>query len=263
MFYEPGAVAVFFTYIFVAILGLALGSFATALAYRVPAGMNWIFARSQCPRCGHVLGWKDLVPALSWIAAAGRCNHCDAPIGASYLLAEAGVALACVIAYAAHGPSVETFFIIAAIPFLAALLIIDLRHMILPDLLVSILAGLGVARFATALFLAGSAEGIFEKTAWIALSAFSYGGLLWFLGFQMEKLLKKDALGFGDVKFFAMAGLWLGLEHLPAYCALSGFFGILLGVAWQYYRKSRVFPFGPALILAFYTLLVAPGSLFR
>lgn len=55
----------------------------------------------------------------------------------------------------------------------------------------------------------------------------------------------------GDVKFFAVAGLWLGLDMMPVFFFMSGLFGVLLGGGWRFFTgKSGLFPFGPALIAA-------------
>ncbi len=71
--------------------GLCLGSFMTALVYRLPRGLNWTTDRSRCPSCGHALGVPDLVPVFSWLALRGRCRHCRTPIPARYPLIELGV----------------------------------------------------------------------------------------------------------------------------------------------------------------------------
>ena len=69
-------------------LGLCLGSFMTALAYRLPRGLNWTTDRSRCPSCGHTLGVPDLVPLFSWLFLRGKCRHCHTPIPVRYPLIE-------------------------------------------------------------------------------------------------------------------------------------------------------------------------------
>lgn len=74
--------------------GLIIGSFATALVYRLPRGLDWVSARSRCPSCGHVLGVPDLVPVFSWLFLRGRCRHCGTKIPARYPLIELSFGLA-------------------------------------------------------------------------------------------------------------------------------------------------------------------------
>ena len=92
------------------------------------------------------------------------------------------------------------------------------------------------------------------------LSALLFGGFALLMGVSVSFVLKKDALGMGDVKFFAVAGLWLGGAMLPAFCILSGVMGIILGGVWQRVTGSQLFPFGPALILSMYILWLIDGS---
>ena len=65
----------------------------------------------------------------------------------------------------------------------------------------------------------------------------------------------------GDVKFFAVAGFWLGLAALPGFLCLAGVGGVLLGLALRFFVKQALFPFGPALILSFFLLILMQGPL--
>ena len=247
---------------FVAVIGLCLGSFASALIYRVPIGMPWAFVRSRsaCPECGHLLGVRDLVPVFSWVFQSGKCRHCSKKISGLYPaieLVSAFLALYVFIFFA--GSIVEKYIIIAALPFLMALMLIDIRHKILPDQLVAIMAGLGVVYSVNGFLSAES----YEKQAFLFSHIggfFVYGLFSWFLGALMCKILKKEALGMGDIKFFAVAGLWLGIPNLGGFCILSGTLGVVLGLCWRHLTKDEVFPFGPALILAFFIILLLGGS---
>ncbi|HEY0905710.1 MAG TPA: prepilin peptidase [Methylophilus sp.] len=69
-------------------LGLCLGSFTTALVYRIPRKLNWTTDRSRCPNCKHALGPLDLVPVFSWLFLGRKCRYCKTPIPARYPLIE-------------------------------------------------------------------------------------------------------------------------------------------------------------------------------
>ena len=71
--------------------------------------------------------------------------------------------------------------------------------------------------------------------------------------------MKKDALGWGDIKFLPVAGLWLGLANLPLYFVMSGLIGIITGIVWRVAFKKVEYPFGPALAIAMYLLVIFPG----
>ncbi|MBS1895043.1 MAG: prepilin peptidase, partial [Actinobacteria bacterium] len=68
--------------------GLAIGSFATAVAYRLPRGMPFAAERSQCPACGARIGARDNIPVVSWLILRGRARCCGAPISPRYPLTE-------------------------------------------------------------------------------------------------------------------------------------------------------------------------------
>jgi leader peptidase (prepilin peptidase)/N-methyltransferase len=163
--------------------------------------------------------------------------------------------------YAVYGLSLPGVFIIALVPFLMALLVIDLQHLILPNRLVLIVGVMGFLRLITEGFILETINPVLIGGNYI-LGAALYAGTAWLLGWIMTVVLRKDALGFGDVKFFAVAGLWLGVLKLADFCILSGILGVILALAWQQIKKEKVFPFGPALIIALFVLLLVDGSLF-
>ncbi len=146
------------------------------------------------------------------------------------------------------------------VPFLAALFVIDMDHMILPDHLTLACAALGAGFIGLLAFESGW-QAVFMNH--ILGGAVFFALFAWAMGAVMKLALKKEALGFGDVKFFGMAGLWLGVASLPLFLISAGVMGLLWGLAWGVFKKERLFPFGPALILAFYLCLLAQGPVLR
>lgn len=251
-----------FPYISITLLGLVLGSFATALIHRIPAKQKiWNASeRSKCPSCGLRLRAKDLIPVFSWLWQKGRCRYCQAKISARYPLAEILTAAMAVMFYISNAQSLYAFVpLIAAAPCLVALIFIDLEHKILPNILILILGAIGLVRLEL-IYLAGQMD-----ISSIALEYLGGAALFMALGLAMQfafkKFANKDALGMGDVKFFALSGLWLGLSNVGIFFILSGVFGVILGAAWKTVTKQAAFPFGPALITAFFLILCLDGSL--
>ncbi len=253
----------YFELVSVGILGLILGSFATALIARIPEGKP-VFtstSRSACMSCGCKLKARDLVPLFSWLFQRGKCRYCKARVSISYPLVEIASCTLCIGAFLLNKGDLNAYApLVLASPILIALIVIDLKHKILPNVLVLILAGIGLLRL-TMLLLAQdiTIEALFTR---YLSGALIYGVFAYVLGWVTSKVLNKTALGMGDVKFFAAAGLWLGISHLATFCILSGVLGVVLGLFWQKIKKEAVFPFGPALILAFITLLWFGGSHF-
>ena len=260
---------------FVALFGLIAGSFSSALIYRVPRAVPWFILgcasrggeegthvdvkRSSCVQCGHKLAIRDLVPLFSFLLSKGRCRYCGSSISLMYLYVELACLALALAAYFSLGLTFGFYVFMAAIPILTALLFIELEPKILPNSLVLIAAVLGVVF----LILKGFIPYDQGYSSWLLdhLAGFIvYPLLLLVTAIIMQKVMKKDVLGMGDIKFLAVAGLWLGLSMLPLYCLLTGLLGIGFGLFWKSIKGEALFPFGPALILTFIVLFLLQNS---
>lgn len=122
----------FFAPFIILALGAISGSFAGVIAERAYTGQSWKTGHSRCNACTRTLTAVDLVPVLSWLFARGKCRTCGARIPAGYLYIEIAVALSFLGAYHAVGltPALAPFLL--ALVVLAAIVLYDLRHMIVP-----------------------------------------------------------------------------------------------------------------------------------
>lgn len=261
---DAGA-AEFFSLLATVLIGLCLGSFATALAWRLPRGESMVSKkRSGCPTCGSILGVPDLVPVLSWICLAGKCRKCGNPIGWQYPVIELATLALCLAFHFFFGFSVQTVFLMALAPVLAAMTDIDFRFRIIPDGLNLSLLLIGISVLFAGAFATGNPPGfvIEEGGAAVAgMAIYGLGSLALRAGGQA--VLKREPLGLGDVKFFAASGFWLGPapEKIAWFMIIAGASGIMLALLWKRMTGEREFPFGPSLLLAFTALLfIAPPS---
>jgi leader peptidase (prepilin peptidase)/N-methyltransferase len=219
--------------------GLAVGSFATAVAYRVPRGMPFGMERSQCPACGAQIGARDNVPVISWLVLRGRARCCGAPISPRYPLTELTVGVlyaATVIVYRHH--AAEAVIGLVFVAMLAVITLTDLDLRIIPNKV--LIAG---AALCLAIAIPTDPGGVPER-----LIAAAAGGGLFFL----VVLAYPKGMGMGDVKLVATMGLFLGRAVAPA--ILSGLLaGSIVGLALiatqgAQARKMAI-PFGPFLAL--------------
>lgn len=225
-----------------ALIGLCLGSFASLLAYRLPRGLPVIGGRSRCPACSRALGPRDLAPVLSYLWRRGRCGHCGAAIGVHYPLIELAAAALSVLAVLAAGPGMDAALLALLGTGLLVIAVVDLEFMIIPDTMLIALALLGAwFRFAE---LGDAAAG-----------AAAGGGLAWALRAVFSRIKRREALGLGDVKFFAVAGIWCGLGGLAGFMLLSGIFGILFALGWKARGRTAEFPFAPALAAGLFAMV--------
>jgi len=231
-----------------------VGSFLGVLIRRIPAGRDWMAARSACDQCGHTLGPAELVPLASFAALRGRCRHCRAPIARFHPAIELAALAVAAWAILADGPA-ETLAGDCVLGWgLLALAWIDAETFLLPDILTLPLLLLGLFEaFAQAPDqLADRAAG--ALAGWFGLAA---------LAALYRRLRGRDGIGGGDAKLLGVAGAWLGWLALPWVLLVAA----LLGLAWAGARTARgdrldrttALPFGPPLALAIWLLRLHGG----
>jgi leader peptidase (prepilin peptidase)/N-methyltransferase len=219
--------------------GLAAGSFATAVAHRVPRGISIAFARSQCPHCGAQIWARDNVPVLSWLLLHSRARCCGAPISPRYPLTELAVGLlfvATVLVYRHDAP--EAMIGLVFVTVLATVTLTDLEQRIIPNKVLLVGAVLCLAIAAPT-----DPGGLPER-----LLAAAGAGAIFFL----VALAYPAGMGLGDVKLAATMGLFLGRAAAPA-ILIALLAGSLVGIALiarhgSEARKMAI-PFGPFLAL--------------
>jgi leader peptidase (prepilin peptidase)/N-methyltransferase len=204
-------------------VGAIVGSFLNVVIARVPHGESVVRPRSRCPRCGAPIVWYDNVPVLSWIVLRARCRSCQARISWRYPLVELLGAAAALLAVERHGltlPALAEFAFVAA---LIALAFIDLDTWLLPHAITwpLIAAGLLAA-------WAGAAAAPLRSVLWGAGVGFSAFALV---SVVASRLLRREALGFGDVWLLAGIGAWLGLGALLPVVLLASLQGSVVGIA--------------------------------
>lgn len=237
---------------FIFCIGLLFGSFSTMASYRIPRDEDLVFKRSNCPKCKHPLGVLDLIPVVSWAIRKGKCRYCKAPVSMRYPLIELFCASLFLAIFWRFGLEVEAWPIYVLGLSLVIMIAVDLEHKIIPDMLQIIM------------LLAGVGYHFILATPWsyVILNAVFYlsFALLLRWGFYLWK--RKEGLGFGDVKFFAVTGVWIDVNHFVAYLFISGISGILLSIIWRKIGRGQEFPFGPALGLALLACLFWPEYTF-
>lgn len=229
-------------------MGLLFGSFVTMASYRIPRGMDIVFRRSACPSCQHILSLYDLIPVFSWICRKGQCHHCQSTISIRYPVIEMVSALLFVMVYWQYGWQWHSLVLCALAVCLLIIVVVDLEHKIIPD----------------SMQLSVLVVGIWYTWIWDKGLVFAlYGGvgallfaLLLRYGFWLWK--KKEGLGMGDVKFFAVAGVFLGLKAFVPFLLLAGVGGIITSFFWRKMGGDEEFPFGPSLALALWLCVLFP-----
>ncbi len=229
-------------------VGLVFGSFVTCASYRLPLEQDVVKKPSYCPSCDAKLGVRDLWPLFSWIFSGGKCRHCKTKISIRYPLIEVVTAAAFLLLYQRYGLTAEMALLALMAVALLILIVADLEHYIIPDQVHIALLPLGL------LYHFAIGTGPMEVA----------GGFLLGMGIGLglhhgyRILRKKEGLGYGDVKFFAVAGLWLTMLPIVPFLFFSGLLGVVFGLLWRLMGKGAIFPFGPALAASLWLLVVYP-----
>lgn len=215
------------------IYGAAVGSFLNVVIHRVPAGRSIVRPGSHCS-CGTPIAWFDNIPILSWFLLRGRARCCGRRYGFRYPLIElltAGLFLACWLLFPPGKAVVGMVFL----SVLVCATFIDLDHFIIPDVFTLGAGVLGVllALLVPALHVSPSGDAMWivdsVRSLLIALQGLLIGsGLVWWVALLAEAILRKEAMGFGDVKFVGMIGAFCGWQG----AVFSIFGGAIVGTVW-------------------------------
>ncbi|MBX4189369.1 prepilin peptidase [Candidatus Parcubacteria bacterium] len=242
--------------VFLFILGAIVGSFLNVVGLRLRSGLT-LGGRSFCPTCHKALKWWELVPILSFIFLRGRCSACRTKISWQYPLVEILTGLVFATLYISLRPfSITSYFLLLTTFCLyIVILIYDLRHKIIPDLLVyaAILLSLVYRSLSTGHisdWLSGPAFFVFFASVW-ALS-------------------KGRAMGFGDAKLALSIGLLLGASEGASAMVMAFWIGSVVALTMMALfkegkgltMKSEI-PFAPFLILGAWVSVIFHLDLFH
>ncbi|HET9173767.1 MAG TPA: prepilin peptidase [Candidatus Saccharimonadales bacterium] len=234
------------------VLGLIFGSFINAFVWRIHEGRDWVRERSECVQCHHELAARDLVPVVSWVSLRGKCRYCKKPISVQYPIVEVVTAALFVLSYVSWphllvGVQRVIFGIwLVELIGLMALLVYDVRWMLLPNKIVFPCTGLALIQ--AGLLLATSHS---LTSSLIALSlATLVGGGIFYIIFQVSS---GKWIGGGDVKLGFLMGILAGA---PSKSLLFIFVAAVLGsivslplLATKRLDRKSTIPFGPFLIV--------------
>ncbi len=229
------------------ILGTVFGSFIHCTAMRIVSGEDWMRGRSHCDVCGHVLSLADLIPLVSYTVQKGRCRYCGAKLSPRHPAVEflAGCLFLGLFVWRRRLDMILLRDLILVV-ILLGLSLVDLETYTIPDGF--ILAGL--INWAAGGLFSGNIRSYFLNG--LSGGLLIAGGLLT-VSLVMDKVLKKESLGGGDVKLVFMVCLYLGvLKGL-----LMLFVSCLSGLVFVVLLKKNRIPFGPSISIAAYIVLLA------
>ena len=197
------------------VFGALIGSFLNVCIYRIPAEKSIVSPGSTCA-CGQPIKWFDNIPILSWFILRGKARCCGAAYSFRYPFVEFLTACLFLAAWIQY-PYAPAACLWVLVSLLVCATFIDLDHMEIPDRFSIGMALCGLVMSAIVPSLHGTNEpiyamaslkGLFESAVGIMIGS---GMILW-IALGAETVLRKEAMGFGDVKLMGGIGAFLGWQ---------------------------------------------------
>lgn len=241
------------------IFGAIWGSFLNVVIHRLPEGRSVISPPSSCA-CGEKIPFYLNIPLISWLFLRGKAACCDLPLSVRYWIVEALTGLLFLLLWLVHTPVVALVGMVFFALLIAATFI-DLEHMIIPDALSigGLFLGLLLSLLVPELhgFNSGSLDAYAASWIEALLGVFVGTSMVYWIATLGELILKKPAMGEGDLKFLAAIGAFTGWQGALFSLFGGAFIGTLIILPWMLWRQIQKpqsprleeLPFGPFLAI--------------
>ena len=227
-------------YIIVFLFGIIIGSFLNVCIYRLPLKEDIIVKPSHCMQCGAKLKWYDLLPLVSWMVLGGKCRSCKTSISVQYPLIEALNGVLYVLIFAVNGWNAESLLYCFLVSALIVLSVIDFRTYEIPFGINLFILALGLIHLALdyknwSLYVIG----FFAVSVFLEI-------IIW--------ISEGKAIGGGDMKLMAAAGLLLGWKLIVLSFVLGCIYGsVIHSLRMRTSKESHVLAMGPYLSMGIMT----------
>lgn len=223
--------------IFFFVLGTFIGSFLNVCIFRIPYRKSILYPASRCFLCLTPIKWYYNIPVLGYFILGGRCSFCHQRFSFRYVVIEVLMGFISLSLFV----KISSFYsYIVLMYFMSAIIVlsfIDIDHWLLPDRITIPSIALGIVFSACGYILPSGGYVDFKASIIGAFVSFS---ILFMLGFIASKILGKEALGGGDVKFMAMIGAFLGWRAFIPVLLMAALQGAIFGILQIIYSKINI-----------------------
>ncbi|MBK6488238.1 MAG: prepilin peptidase [Gemmatimonadetes bacterium] len=204
-------------------IGACVGSFLNVCIGRWPHDESVVAPRSRCPKCGLQIAWYDNIPMVSWLLLRAKCRGCALPISAQYPLVELIVGLLWLSAVLHFGPTFTALRVAIFATVMLGIAVTDFKHYVIPDGFT--VSGLLFLLVTSIVSVFRGEPSPFALPYEALIGACAGAGAVAIVGWLGEVVLKREAMGFGDVTLMAVIGAAVG----PPRSLLVLFIGAALG----------------------------------
>lgn len=233
--------------IFFIVIGGLWGSFANVCIYRLPINKNIALGRSFCTNCKKKIAWFDNIPVLSYLILRSKCRNCKKKISFQYFLVELLGILNFTVIYLLFGITLTTILLIILSLAFLIIFFIDLRHYIIPNSITYPMMILGFIKS-----FDPNLNSIFPNYINSLIGGIFGYAMIWSIIYFYKQIKKKDGMGLGDAKLFAVIGFWFGWISIPFIIFLSSIIAliyVLPDLLKNSKKMSSQIPFGPFIII--------------
>lgn len=230
-------------YTMIFLFGITIGSFLNVCIYRIPKKEDIVSKRSHCMSCGNVLKWYELIPLFSFLAQGGKCRNCKTKLSVQYPLIELLNGLLYVWMFSVHGFTATSILFCICTSVLIVISVIDWRTYEIPFGCNVLIGILGIVRV------------ILDLAHWYdyVIGFFIVSGLFYII----VLVSKGTAMGGGDVRLMAAAGLLLGWKAIFLSLMIGSVAGSVIHLTLMKVQgRDRVLAFGPYLALGIFVSML-------
>lgn len=236
-----------YEWIFLALFSLSFGSFLNVLIVRVPKGESVVLPNSHCPICKEKLKWWHNIPLISYIFLKGQCAYCEKKISFVYPIVEFFTMFIFIAVFVKMGFSEnllenrDTFLLSIIFSLLLSLSVIDLRYKAVPD-------SISLSTLTLSLFL-------FNIIDTLSNALLLAGGFT-FLRFYVSFILRKEAMGEGDIIIAGVIGAILGVKLSIVAIFLSSILALPIALFFRFKNQELETPYIPFLSIALFIVFM-------
>ena len=227
-------------------MGLIFGSFLNVLIHRLPNNQSIIFPPSHCPYCKENILWYHNIPIFSFLILKGYSNCCDKPISIRYLFVEIASMLLWVWTYYyIDNISNQILFLIIS-SCLLVIIFTDFNHFIVPlELNIVMFLSILVIHIYNSQDIIDSIYSMFFLCLYFLL-------LMLLISF----LLKKEAMGYGDIILITVISFWLGWVDAFIVVFFSSIFSLIHWFILNLKTKEKDIPLPFGSSISFVTIFL-------
>lgn len=229
--------------------GLAIGGVANACIDRLPKGEDFR-KKAYCDSCKGELRWQDRIPLISFLLLKGRCRSCGAKVSVQYPIVELANGVLYITVFMANGFDLMSVLYCLMTSAFLVISIVDERTLEIPLPCNLFVGAVGI------LTCILDFSNIMEHLIGMAVIFLLLYGLYFFS--------KGAAIGGGDVKLMAAAGLVLGWKLILIAFFLSCIIGSVCHlIRMKVSKAEHVLAMGPYLCMGIWICALWGNDMIR